>query len=362
MKAYLLFIILAFSLLSCDPFNNIIENETNKDAAIYFTASDINIENNIADTLNIVTWNIKFGGGRIDFFFDCYDDRVLMTKEEVMTNMEAVVKKITNMNPDILFLQEIDIDSKRSAYVDQLQYILDNTGFNYAYYGSQWKSDYVPSDGIGRVNSGNAILSKYELSNAERIPLSLIDEQAGIVQYFYLRRNLLKADVKIGDKTIIALNTHTSAYSTDGTKINQLNEIKTEVDLIDSEGKDFILGGDFNTIPPNSAIYENFDDDKCADGSDFESQSFKEELTTMKMFIDNYQIAIPQAKYDLDNSKYFSFTSDKDGFWNRKLDYIFTNGNFVTNTGMVHQDVSTGGFNTMVLSDHAPVSVKYVLK
>ena len=141
-----------------------------------------------------------------------------------------------------------------------------------------------------------------------------------------------------------------------------VNAQKTEVDLIDSEGKDFILGGDFNTIPPNSAIYENFDDDKCADGSDFESQSFKEELTTMKMFIDNYQIAIPQAKYDLDNSKYFSFTSDKDGFWNRKLDYIFTNGNFVTNTGMVHQDVSTGGFNTMVLSDHAPVSVKYVLK
>ena len=305
MKIKILFFLFAISLLSCDPFDNIIENDSNQDAAIYYTANYIKPATNTNDTLNIVTWNIKFGGGRIDFFFDCYGDRVLMTEDEVNTNMKAVVEKINNMNADIIFLQEIDIDAKRSAYIDQLQYILDNTDLNYGFYGSQWKSDYVPSDGIGRVNSGNAILSKYELSNAERIPLSLIDEQAGIVQYFYLRRNLLKADVKIGTRTIVALGTHTSAYSTDGTKLKQLNEIKTEVDLLAKDGEEFILGGDFNTIPPKSLVYEKFDDDKCSEGSGFESQSFKEELTAMGMFIDDYNPAITQAEYDLDNSLYF---------------------------------------------------------
>ena len=28
-----------------------------------------------------MNYNVKFGGGRIDFFFDCFGDRVLMSKE-----------------------------------------------------------------------------------------------------------------------------------------------------------------------------------------------------------------------------------------------------------------------------------------
>ena len=348
-------------LVSCDPFNTIIENESNSDAAYYYTATNIKPAP-AKDTLKVMTWNIKFGGGRIDFFFDCYGDRVLMKKDEVESNMQGLVSKINQYNPDILFLQEVDIDSKRSAFVDELQYLLDHSNMNYAYYGSQWKADYVPSDGIGRMNSGSAILSKYPLDNAERIPLPLIEEQSSVVQYFYLRRNILKADCKIGNKTIVLFTTHTSAYSTDGTRLKQLNQIKQEIDNVNSKGKTFILGGDFNTIPPNSVVYEDFDDDACKDDPDFAAQSFKDELDYMKMFIDNYTPAISQARYDADNSLYYSFTSDKNGFWNRKLDYIFTNGIFVDNSGMVHQDESTGGMATMPLSDHAPVSVTFVIQ
>lgn len=350
------------TLVSCDPFGNKIEKESNEDAAIHYTAATITPVQSPPDTLEMVTWNIKFGGGRIDFFFDCYGDRVLMTKEEVIANLDALIVKINQMNPDVLFLQEIDIDSKRSAYVDQLQYILDHTALNYAVYGSQWQSDFVPSDGIGRMNSGNAIVSKYPLSNAERIPLSLIDDQSAITRYFYLRRNLLKADVQIGNKSIVVLGTHTEAYSTDDTKLKQLKEIKDQLDKLNSSGKRFVIGGDFNTIPPKSLVYEKFDDDKCEVGSDFESQSFKDELTVMQPFYNAYQSAIPLGMYEADNAPYFSFTSDKNGFWNRCLDYVFTNGEFVYKSGLVHQDAARGGMNTMPLSDHAPLSVKYILK
>ena len=364
MKKIILFataVLMTFTF-SCDPFNTIIENDTEEENAIYYTAKEIKSATTNGDTLNIVTWNIKFGGGRIDFFFDCWGDRVLMTEEEVIDNMNAVIDNIKHMNPDVIVLQEVDIDSKRAAFVDQVQMILDNTDLNYGVYGSQWKSDYVPSDGIGRVNSGTAILSKYELSDAKRIPLPLIDEQAGIVQYFYLRRNLLEAKMIVSGEEIYILGTHTSAYSTDGTKLKQLEKIKEEANRIDQEGKAFILGGDFNTIPPNSIIVEDFDDDKCAEGSDFESQGFGEELDDMLMFTENYDAAITQEMYDADNSLYFSFTSKTEGFWNRKLDYIFTNKTFVENTGLVHQDENTGGVATMPLSDHAPVSVKYIFK
>ena len=60
------------------------------------------------DTLTIMTWNIKFGGGRIDFFFDCYGDRVVMTEQEVIQNLAGLLRKIRQVKPDILLIQELD--------------------------------------------------------------------------------------------------------------------------------------------------------------------------------------------------------------------------------------------------------------
>ena len=351
--------------ISCDPFNTLIEKKSNEDAVIYYRAKTIKTPSNIPDTLKIVTWNIKFGGGRIDFFFDCYGDRVLMTKEEVISNMNGIVEKIKSLNPDIIYLQEADIQSKRSAFVDQVQMILDNTDLNYGVYASQWQADYVPSDGVGKVNSGNAILSKYELKNAERIPLQLISEDPGYVQYFYLRRNLLKTTVTVNNKDIVLYGTHTSAYSNDGTRLKQLNLIKEKIDETDTEGKTFILGGDFNTIPPKSVVYEHFDDAACDSTSDYYEHGFSGQLDYMQMFYDKYTPAISQVRYGTTlytQKRFFSFTSDKDGFWNRKLDYIFTNGEFSGSSGHVHQNGNDDGIPTMPLSDHAPLSVKFSLK
>lgn len=343
-------------LAACDPFHTKIEDQ--EFTVIQYEARNKTTPTATLSTLKIATWNIKFGGGRIDFFFDCHGDRVLMTKTEVLENMAGVAAKVRNMNPDVIFLQEVDIDSKRSAYVDQVQYLLDNTDLNYAVYASQWQADYVPSDGVGQVNSGNAILSKYPLNNAERIALPLIAEQSGLVQYFYLRRNILLADLTINNKTVKVLNTHTSAYSSDGTKKEQLEIIQKRVADLDAANIPFILGGDFNNLPPNSTTYCNFDDDVCTEESGYASlpcDVLLEELSNMQIYA-SYEAAIPQAKYESNQSIYGTFTSDKDGFWNRKLDYIFTNGDFVDDAGMVHQGVSSGGMATMPLSDHCPIT------
>lgn len=348
-----------FFLASCDPFNTKIEDQ--EFTVIQYEATNKTTANGTPDKLNIATWNIKFGGGRIDFFFDCHGDRVLMNGAEVNENMAGVAAKVRNMNPDVLFIQEADIDSKRSAYIDQVQYILDNTDLNYAIYASQWQADYVPSDGVGQVNSGNAILSKYPLNNAERIALPLIGEQSGIVQYFYLRRNIIVADMTINNKTVKVMNTHTSAYSSDGTKKQQLDIIQAKAAEYAAEGKTFILGGDFNNLPPNSVLYCNYDDDVCTEESGYATlpcDELLEELSNMTVYLE-YEAAIPQAKYEANQANYATFTSDKNGFWNRKLDYIFTNGDFVDGVGMVHQNTATGGMETMPLSDHAPITTVF---
>ena len=86
-------------------------------------------------------------------------------------------------------LQEVDILSKRSGYIDQVQYLLDNTSMNYGCYASVWQADYIAFEGTGRIDMGNAILSKYELSDAERIQLRLRTDQSDLVRYFYLIQN-----------------------------------------------------------------------------------------------------------------------------------------------------------------------------
>ncbi len=347
--------LLLFPLLfcfSCDPLDSIIEEE--QEPIIFYEASSKTNETAPSDSLKVGSWNIKFAGGRLDFFFDCYGDESLMEASEVETHLEGLAAKINQMDLDILYLQEVDINAKRSAYIDQLQYLLDNTDFNYAIYASQWQSDYVPSDGIGRINSGNAILSRYAMENAERIALPLIEEQSSFVQYFYLRRHILKAEITDAQSQVLTLlNTHTSAFAKDGTKDKQLEEIKAEVDELHNAGKSFILGGDFNSLPPSTQQVNDFVDDVCPKDSEFSANDFSAETDIMQPFYE-YEPLVPLEDYAANNEDYFTFTADKDGFWNRKLDFMFTNANF--QAGLVHLDEVRGGMATMPLSDHAPLS------
>lgn len=340
------------SLFSCDPMDAVLEED--KVPVIYYESDSKSTQTAPTDSIKVASWNVKYGGGRIDFFFDCFGDRSLMEEGEVVAHLAGLADKINQMDADVLFLQEVDLEAKRSAYIDQIEYLLNASEMNYAVFASQWKSDYVPSDGIGRINSGNVILSKYPLENAERIALPLIEEQSGFVQYFYLRRNILKCQIKDAQGRVVTLlNTHTSAFATDGTKEKQLQQIKAEVDQLEAAGQPFILGGDFNSLPPSSQQVRDFADDACPQDSEFSTNDFSNETEIMLPFYD-YQPLISLADYAIDNAPYFSFTSDKNGFWNRKLDFMFTNAS--VKDGLVHQDVNSGGMATMPLSDHAPLT------
>lgn len=308
--------------------------------------------------ITVMTWNIKFGGGRIDFFWDCYGDRTLMSEGETLSNMNAIAAKINEVNPDILLLQEVDIEAKRSAYVDQVQHLLDNTSLNYGAYASQWKADYIPSDGMGRMNSGNAILSRWPISKATRYALPQISEQSNVTRYFYLRRNYLQASISIsGANGFEVFNIHTSAYSSDGTKKKQLDIFLQALKDAKAAGNNFVAGGDFNTIPGNSSKTSDFPDSVCKD-PDYIADDYSAELTWLDGFYSNFSPALSLTDYLLAESTYFTHTVDGNGFWNRKLDYLFTNTAFEVGTTVTYQDTNTG-LATMPLSDHAPMATQW---
>lgn len=353
------FELMVWPLIACDPFHTGFEDV---ETAEYYQAARMAEAPEPPGQLVVMNWNAKFGGGRIDFWFDCHGDRVLMSRSEVIENMEGLARKINQVNPDILLLQEIDTNSKRAAYVNQVQWLLDHTELNYAAYASQWKADYIPTDGIGRMDSGNAVLSKFPLRDGQRIALPLSEEQDALTRYFYLKRNILSVVSDIpGFGPLHVVNVHTDAFGKDGTKKKHIDAFKAELDRIAATGALFVAGGDLNTIPDGSVQLKGFSDSVCED-EDFMADDFTGERGWLTGLYESYASAIPLADYQADNQPYFTHTTRKDGFWNRMLDYIFTNGEFVEGSGMVHQDVSSGGMETMPLSDHAPVTAILQLK
>lgn len=345
----------AAQLVGCgvvDPFHTTFDDN---EPALRYEAREIRKADPPTEAIHVATWNIKFGGARIEFFWECPGERVNMSRSEVVANLEPIAEAIEAIDPDVLILQEIDLEAKRSAYVDQVQWLLDHTDLNYGVYASQWKSDYVPSDGIGRVDSGNAILSKWPFEQARRIKLPLIAEQGGLTQYFYLRRNILDARVAIPERRDVrVLDTHTSAFAEDDTTRQQIARFAERMRMHDEAGDLVVAGGDLNTLPPGTERTENLEKKPadCERGSDYTDHD-----GWMDPMYGAFTPAVALEEYAAHNAPYLTYSGRADGFWNRKLDYLFTNGRFVDGSATTYQSEARGGVRTMPLSDHAPVSV-----
>ncbi len=343
--------------LGCEP---LVTTFDDIEDVVYYTASNITAAD-AADSLKVVTWNIKFGAGGLDFWFDCYGERALMTEQEVLENLDRVADHIRELNPDVLLLNEVDISSRRSVYIDQMQYLLDATELNYGVYASLWKSQFIPSGGIGRIDMGNAIMSKYVLSDGQRIALTQRTDQDALTKYFYLRRNIVTARVEAG--TSVELYTavvHTAAFSKDGSKRKHIDRFIQMLDDFHADSALFIAGGDLNTIPPNAVQKDDFDDSICTD-EDFQGDDYMEETGWLIPLYHDYWPAIDTLTYAAAESAYFTHTTDSNGPFNRKIDYLFTNvgGGWVPGSANVH--IQTMGTGRARLSDHASVSAVVVV-
>jgi endonuclease/exonuclease/phosphatase family metal-dependent hydrolase len=324
--------------------------------AVAYQASTLHPAFQVPETLKVMTWNIRYGAARTPLFYEGWGDRYNLSKSEVIFNLERIEKKINEADPDVLLLQEVDVESKRTAYVDELQHILDNTNLNYAYFASIWKGDLVPSDGLGRINMGNAVASRWRLYNGTRIALPRSSDQTALEKYFWFARNILKAALKTDQGgTIDILTIHTDAWTNDGTKKKQIDRFKEELDAINGKGEIFIGGGDFNALTPGSPQWNNFKD--LGPDHRFKEDDYTGEEDWMSGLYAAYDAAVPLPVFRSDPSRYFTFTGDPGSFWNRTLDHLFTNALY--RSGAVLQDSilpdNTMGIPTMPLSDHAPM-------
>ena len=233
LRTFLMFACVSLAL-GCEPATDMDWSDT--EIAPRFRADTITqVESKTGSTaLKVMAYNIKYGAGRLPFWFDCWGDRVGMTIDEVDANMRGIYQLIREVNPDILMVEEIELHSRRSAYYDMVQGILDNTELNYGAYFETWNSRYIPSEGLGRMNLGNAIFSKYPITKGTRIKQQDRTDLDALTELFYIRRAIGRAEIDVNGLTVVAYVVHTEAYDEDGTKAAQIRQI---YDVVGTEKK-----------------------------------------------------------------------------------------------------------------------------
>lgn len=320
-----------------------------------FAANQLEDTVNTPSELKVLTWNVKFTGGRIDFWFDGYGDRVIMTQEEASANMAGIIDLINHFDPDILLAQEVDFQSKRSAYVNMVTEILEGTALNYGAWVPFWEGEYIAEQGLGPMFAGQAVFSKYPITTNTRIDLGGVAEQSVLTSTFYLDRAIQRVTVDLGDGTMEILNNHPEAYSTDGTKEVQTNKIIDEALSLTGE---VLVGGDFNSVPPGTIRLSDFADDIDIDARGVTEVDYIGENELLQPLYDQFNAAITLDEYGaLEDQQTLAYTHsiDKDTLWTRKLDYLFTNGTWRDALTVRLVEDTDGSLDPMALSDHCPV-------
>lgn len=347
-------IFLCFVLLGCtDPLRSKFDDIED---AVSYTSHAIKPALPPSDSLVVLTWNLRFGSARIPLSCEGWGERYDMTKSEIESNLLRICGKINEVDPDVVLFQEIDVESKRTAYVDELQFVLDHTGLNYAVYAAVKKSDYEPGNGTGRINVGNAILSRWPLNGGARIALPVRSDISAVKTYFRSHRNILKASLSIpGHPTLHILNIHADPAGAKGMKKAHIDIFKQELDKVAASQEVFVAGGDFNALPPGSPQWKGFPDKPPMPG--FAPPDYSGEETWMVALYDSYKPALALSRYQSNPASYYTITEDANGFWCRTLDHLFANTGF--RSTMVLQDslLPNGryGAPTMPMSDHAPL-------
>lgn len=202
--------------------------------------------------LDILIWNIGYSGlGKdSDFFMDGGENVKSADKATVERNLDAMANKVKNLQPDILMLQEVDIDSSRSYGIDQRK----SFAFGESSHALNYACDFVPFPlpPIGKVHSGVMNSSVYEVSAAERHALPC--PFSWPVSAANLKRCLLVNYLPIegSDKQLVMINLHLEAYDDGEGKIAQTNQLRELMLKEYGKGNHVIAGGDFNQSFPNA--------------------------------------------------------------------------------------------------------------
>ncbi len=308
-----------------------------------FIGGSCNDQGQSPSSLKIVSYNIGFGNG-------LESERVgIKNIEEIKQNLDGIANFLKGT--DIALLQEVDLASRRTYYIDEAAMVAEHAGFACYACVTNWVKNFVPypywpiSDQYGKMKSGQCILSRYPIINNIRVPLPQRTDKPFWYTAFYFDRAAQMAEVLVGDRRISVVNNHLEPFDI-GNREEQGRELSKLIKGL--PGESLIVGGDFNALPPDASIKKNFADKPENYWKEWGDVSSDE---TMKRFF----MANPNLNEVMDDvaneNETFTFPADNP---NRRVDYLFFSKDLAKKEGKV---VPSAG----PISDHLPVYLELSL-
>lgn len=218
------------------------------------------------ETYRLVSANCGFGAYSDDysFFMDGGTESWAFSKQAAIDNIDGSITSIMGLNPDIIALQEIDIDSTRSYHVNQMDQVVkalkanDILG-NYTF-GLNYDSPflfYPLTQPHGKSVAGLVTYSSFPIDSAIRRSLPI---EEGFSKLIDLDRCYVKNYIEIEDgKKLVLYNVHLSAYTTNpATAENQVIMLNEDMFQEYTAGNYIIACGDMNKdlLGDSSAIFK----------------------------------------------------------------------------------------------------------
>lgn len=187
----------------------------------------------LRDFLRIAHWNIERGN-----YFEGVLDGLLHHPELRYA--------------DLILLNEVDVGMVRTGNRHVAADLARALEMHFVY-GAEYieltkgirEEVFLPGENASGLH-GNAILSRYPLSNARLIPLPCCFEPFTFHEKRFGRRIGLVADVKIGGAVLTAVTTHLEVRNTPACRARQIRAIMDQIEKWKLDGP-VVFGGDFNS-------------------------------------------------------------------------------------------------------------------
>ncbi len=212
-------------------------------------------EQNAPWSLSILSWNLGYGGldASADFFMDGGKQVLPPSLEKVRSNIDSMSKWLREHSRDVMLLQEVDFDSKRTFGQDEGATLVKALPEYFSSIALNFKVAYIPyplRQPLGRMKSGLLTLSRLKPLSAARIQLPGF--YTWPVRVFHLKRCVHELRFAAPDgKDWVILHLHLSAFDKDGRlRTEQMNFLRRLMLKLYSQGHHVIVGGDWNHVPP----------------------------------------------------------------------------------------------------------------
>ena len=299
--------------------------------------------------VKILSWNLQYMSGKnYEFWYDRADGDgpdIRASKTDIEQTFKHVAQLIIEQNPDVILLQELHDNAKRTDYEDQLQRLLTLLPAEYNNYSEAfyWQASFVPLPQImGSVGMKLGVISKYKLGDALRHQLPSIKADL-VTDQFNFRRAIQEVSLPVtGGNKLTLMNTHFDAFAQGSdTMQQQVAYLQRLLNGKNENGEAWIIAGDFNLLPPGQ--YENLS---------AKARAYYQSDSEFALIYDQFNVipTLEQANGP-DASDWFThFPNGKEILGpDRTIDYFIYSDHLKVGDAQVIQQ------NTWHISDHLPM-------